>query len=465
MSDKLWEGRFTEHTDRAVELFTSSIDVDKRLYAYDIQGSIAHCRMLAKASIITQEESTRLIEGLGIIQQEIQRGDFEYDHSLEDIHMHIETRLFQLVGKTAQKLHTARSRNDQVALDSRMYLRDHTRAIIRLLLRLQETLVRLAENTMDVIMPGYTHLQRAQPVLLAHHFLAYYEMFQRDADRFADCLKRMDVMPLGAAALAGTTYPIDRSVTASLLHFSEISENSMDAVSDRDFMLEFLSAASICMVHFSRLSEEMILWSTQEFGFIELPDSFATGSSIMPQKKNPDVAELVRGKTGRIFGNLIALLTLMKSLPMAYNRDMQEDKPPVFDTIDTLSACIDIYIRMLPLIRFRRDRMLTATSTGFINATDLADYLVVHGVPFREAHGCVGRAVGYALSQEKELHELTLIELQSFSPVIGEDVFQVLTPESMINRRISYGGTAADNVRRAITHAAERIRQAECRYP
>ncbi|HSO66393.1 MAG TPA: argininosuccinate lyase, partial [Desulfatirhabdiaceae bacterium] len=344
-----------------------------------------------------------------------------------------------------------------VAVDIRMYLRDETRTVMRLLVGFQETLVALAETNMDVIMPGYTHLQRAQPVLLAHHWMAYYEMFRRDFERFSDCHNRMNVMPLGSAALAGTTYPIDRSVTAAYLDFPEISENSMDAVSDRDFMMEFMSCASICMVHFSRLSEEMILWSTSEFGFIELPDSFATGSSIMPQKKNPDVAELVRGKTGRVFGNLIALLTLMKSLPMAYNRDMQEDKPPLFDTVDTLNACIDIYTRMLPLIRIHRKRMLQATRTGFINATDLADYLVMRGVTFREAHGFVGRAVSYALSHQKELHDLTLDELKSFSPVISGDVFAILTPEQMVNRRTSYGGTATQNVKQAIQNAKIRL--------
>ncbi|MGD9972309.1 MAG: argininosuccinate lyase [Desulfatirhabdiaceae bacterium] len=457
MSDKPWDGRFTERTDRSVEVFTSSIDVDKRLYAYDIEGSIAHCRMLAQASIITDDESSQLIEGLGIIKREIQRGQFEFDHGLEDIHMHIETRLFQLVGKTAQKLHTARSRNDQVAVDIRMYLRDETRTVMSLLLVLQETLVTLAETHMSVIMPGYTHLQRAQPVLLSHHWMAYYEMFRRDFERFRDCHGRINVMPLGSAALAGTTYPIDRTVTAAYLDFPAISENSMDAVSDRDFMMEFMSCASICMVHFSRLSEEMILWSSSEFKFIDLPDSFATGSSIMPQKKNPDVPELVRGKTGRVFGNLLALLTLMKSLPMAYNRDMQEDKPPVFDTVDTLKACIDIYIRMLPLIHVHRKQMLDATLSGFINATDLADYLVMRGVTFREAHGCVGRAVNFALSHQKELHQLTLDELKSFSSVISEDVFAILTPEQMVNRRTSLGGTASKNVNQAIQNAKSRL--------
>ena len=393
MIEKPWEGRFADKTDRSVELFTSSIDVDKRLYAYDIDGSIAHCRMLAHVSIITHEEAEKLIEGLGAIKREIQRGKFLFNHGLEDIHMHIETRLFQEVGKIAQKLHTARSRNDQVALDSRMYLREETRSIVRLLDGLNTVLVSLAEENLDVIMPGYTHLQRAQPVLLSHHLMAYFEMFSRDRARFCDALNRINVLPLGSAALAGTTYPIDRQYTADLLQFPEVSANSIDAVSDRDFMLEFLSCASIAMVHFSRLSEEMILWSSAEFGFIGLPDAFSTGSSIMPQKKNPDVPELVRGKAGRVFGDLFAMLTLMKSLPLAYNRDMQEDKPAVFDAVDTLKACIEIYTAMLPRLKINREILYQATTTGFLNATDLADYLVARGMTFRESHSCVGKAV------------------------------------------------------------------------
>ncbi|MBW2144315.1 MAG: argininosuccinate lyase, partial [Deltaproteobacteria bacterium] len=344
MSEKLWAGsRFTEKTSRSVERFTSSIQVDKRLYAYDIAGSIAHCKMLAKCGVITEEDAFELTLGLGNIKRKIERGQLEYDDSLEDIHMHIEARLLQEVGKVALKLHTARSRNDQVALDVRMYLRKETADLIRGLARLREQIVFLAKENTDVILPGYTHMQRAQPVLLAHHLMAYYEMFKRDAERFADCLVRINVMPLGTAALAGTTYPIDRQYVAELLDFPAVSTNSMDTVADRDFIMEFLSAAGICMLHFSRISEEMILWSTSEFGFIALSDAFSTGSSIMPQKKNPDIPELVRGKTGRVIGNLIAMMTIMKSLPMAYNRDLQEDKEPLFDTVDTLSACVDIY--------------------------------------------------------------------------------------------------------------------------
>ncbi|MDO9109077.1 MAG: argininosuccinate lyase, partial [Desulfatirhabdiaceae bacterium] len=454
--------RFAEKSARSFEFITSSIDVDKRLYAYDVDGSIAHCQMLAKASIITHEEAEKLIEGLGAIKREIQRGKFLFDHGLEDIHMHIETRLFQEVGKVAQKLHTARSRNDQVALDSRMYLREETRNIIRLLDALNAAIVSLAAENLEVIMPGYTHLQRAQPVLLSHHLMAYFEMFSRDRARFCDGLKRINVLPLGSAALAGTTYPIDREYTARLLQFPEVSANSIDSVSDRDFMLEFLSCASIAMVHFSRLSEEMILWSSSEFGFIGLPDAFSTGSSIMPQKKNPDVPELVRGKTGRVFGDLFALLTLMKSLPLAYNRDMQEDKPAVFDAVDTLKACIEIYTAMLPRLKINREILYQATTTGFLNATDLADYLVTKGMTFRESHSCVGKAVGYASSRKKELHELTLEEMKSFSTLIAEDIFGILTPEAMINRRTSFGGTAQENVQAAIQAARLRLSEAVC---
>jgi argininosuccinate lyase len=457
MAEKPWDGRFAEKTDKHVEAFTASIAYDHRLYPYDIDGSIAHCRMLAKVGVITDEESVQLVEGLGTIKRELDRGEFAFDDSLEDIHMHIEARLLQVAGKVAQKLHTARSRNDQVALDVRMYLRDETRRTIDLLHRLRTVLVDLANDHLDVIMPGYTHTQRAQPVLFAHHMLAYYEMVSRDHARFCDCLKRINVMPLGAAALAGTTYPIDRNYAAQLLDFPQISPNSMDAVSDRDFAMEFLSAASITMVHLSRLSEELVLWSTTEFGFITLADAFATGSSIMPQKKNPDIPEIVRGKTGRVFGSLMALLTLMKSLPMAYNRDMQEDKEPLFDAVDTLKACLHINIQMLPRITVNRETMCKAASVGFLNATDMADYLVNQGMPFRKAHACVGSAVAYALDKRKELDQLSLDELKQFSPLIKADIFDHLTLESMINRRRSAGGTATENVIRAIADARKAL--------
>ena len=453
MAEKPWDGRFAEKTDKSVEAFTASIAYDRRLYPYDIAGSIAHCRMLAKVGVISDEEAAQLVEGLGTIKRELDRGEFTFDDSLEDIHMHVEARLLQVVGKVAQKLHTARSRNDQVALDVRMYLREETRRIMDLLQTLRRVLVDLAAGYPDVIMPGYTHTQRAQPVLFAHHMMAYYEMFTRDQARFGDCLKRIDVMPLGAAALAGTTYPIDPAYTAKLLEFSRISPNSMDAVADRDFALEFLSAASIAMVHLSRLSEELVLWSTAEFGFITLADAFATGSSIMPQKKNPDIPELVRGKTGRVVGALVALTTLMKSLPMAYNRDMQEDKEPLFDAVDTLKACLHINCQMLPRITVNRETMRRAASVGFLNATDMADYLVNQGVPFRKAHACVGKAVAYALDHGKELDQLTLDELKPFSPLIKADIFEHLTLEHMVDRRSSPGATASGNVARAIADA------------
>ncbi len=457
MAEKPWDGRFSEKTDKSVEAFTASIAYDRRLYPYDITGSIAHCRMLAKVGIITDEEASGLVEGLGTIKRELDRGEFIFDDSLEDIHMHIEARLLQVAGKVAQKLHTARSRNDQVALDVRMYLRDETHRTIDLLQTLRTVLVDLANGHQDVVMPGYTHTQRAQPVLFAHHMMAYYEMFTRDQARFSDCLDRINVMPLGAAALAGTTYPIDRGYVAELLDFPRISLNSMDAVSDRDFAMEFLAAASICMVHLSRLSEELVLWSTSEFGFITLSDAFATGSSIMPQKKNPDVPEIVRGKTGRVFGSLIALLTLMKSLPMSYNRDMQEDKEPLFDAADTIKACLSINIQMIPRITVNREILRKAASVGFLNATDMADYLVNQGMPFRKAHACVGGAVAYALDKGKELDQLTLDELKSFSPLIKADIFDHLTLEVMIDRRQSLGGTATENVARAIAEARKAL--------
>ena len=457
MTEKPWGGRFSEKTDRSVEVFTSSIDVDKRLYAYDIEGSIAHCSMLAKQSIITEEDASLIIQGLGEIKREIERGKFRFDEGLEDIHMHIESRLLQVAGKVAQKLHTARSRNDQVVLDVRMYLRDETAKIIKSLLNLKKAILLVANANIDTILPGYTHLQRAQPVLLAHHMMAYYEMFLRDANRFRDCLKRINIMPLGSGALAGTTFQIDRNYTAKLLGFKEVSKNSIDSVSDRDFIIEFLSAASICMMHFSRLSEELILWSTSEFGFIELPDSFATGSSIMPQKKNPDVPELIRGKTGRVFGNLMAILSIMKSLPLAYNRDMQEDKEPLFDTVDILKACIDICSSMLPRLKINKEAMHKAATQGFLNATDLADYLVTAGMPFRQAHTCAGKAVSYALDKDKELHELTLKELKFFSTLIKKDIFNILSIDQMINRRKSFGGTAKENVMAAIQEAEKSL--------
>ncbi len=457
MSEKPWDGRFAERTDRNVESFTSSVAFDRRLYRYDIEGSIAHCRMLAKQSIISKEEASEIVEGLGRIARDVERGSFQFDDALEDVHMNIEGRLASEVGNVAQKLHTARSRNDQVALDVRMYLRDEVGIILQSLTAFRRALVRFADEHIDVIMPGYTHLQRAQPVLLSHHLMAYYEMLTRDRNRFKDGLKRINVMPLGSAALAGTTYPVDMAYTAELLNFPEVSANSMDAVSSRDFIMEFLAAASICMVHLSRLSEELILWSSSEFRFVEIPDAFATGSSIMPQKKNPDVLELIRGKAGRVFGNLMALLAVMKGLPLTYNRDMQEDKEPLFDTVDTVKGCLEIYERLLPRLKVNRATMEKAVVKGFLNATDVADYLVTKGMAFREAHRCTGELVRHALRQNKELHELSLNELEKFSILFAEDIFELLKPEQMVNRRLSAGGTARQNVVRAIQKAKKAI--------
>jgi argininosuccinate lyase len=459
MSEKLWAGRFKEKTAKTVEKFTASIDVDRRLYAYDIQGSIAHCRTLAKAAIISDAEAAELIAGLEKIQQEIERGKLPYSDALEDIHTHIETRLAELVGKVAHKLHTARSRNDQVALDVRLYLRETVMAIREHLFTLRSALVELAKRHTATVLPGYTHLQRAQPILLAHHLMAYYEMFSRDSDRMQDCLARINVMPLGSAALAGTPHPIDREYTAELLGFEKVSANSIDSVSDRDFVIEFLSAAAVCMMHLSRLSEELILWSSAEFAFIELPDAFATGSSIMPQKKNPDVAELIRGKSGRVFGNLMAMLTLMKSLPLSYNRDMQEDKTLLFDAADTLTACLEIYIQMLPHIEINKAAMQKAAGSGYLNATDMADYLATKGMPFREAHRCVGQIVGYAMGLEKEIHELSLKELQQYAPQVDDDIFEYLGTQRMIDRRAATGGTATQTVKAAIQAAERKLKK------
>jgi argininosuccinate lyase len=453
MTGKPWDGRFEGETDRRVEAFTSSISIDSRLYRYDIQGSAAHCRMLARCGIVSEKDAEKLVEGLEKVRGEIERGEFVYDDRLEDIHMHIEDRLRQIVGQVASRLHTARSRNDQVALDLRLYLRDAIDRTLHLLHRVRSRFVEAAERNLDVVLPGYTHLQRAQPVLLAHHLLAYYEMFTRDAERFREGRVRTDVMPLGAAALAGTTYPIDRQYTAQLLGFSRVSENSMDTVADRDFGIEFLASASLCMVHLSRLSEELVLWSSGEFAFLEMPDAFATGSSIMPQKKNPDIPELIRGKAGSVFGHLTAMLCTMKALPLTYNRDMQEDKKPLFETVDTLSACLDIVAAMLPELRFNSRRMRRAAAAGYLNATDLADYLVAKGMPFREAHGCVGRAVSYALEKGRELDQLSFDELRSFSDLVGDDVYDALSLEQVVNRRESQGGTARANVASAIERA------------
>jgi argininosuccinate lyase len=447
---KAWSGRFSEETEKSVEMFTSSIPFDRRLWKYDIQGSIAHAMMLKKQKIIPSKNADSIIRSLKKIKKEIESGNFVFRDEFEDVHMNIEYALIRKTGTAGKMLHTARSRNDQVALDLRLYLRDEIQVIIDLIVKFQKVLVKAAERHIDIIMPGYTHLQKAQPVLLAHHLLAYFEMLERDHGRLHDCLKRVNVFPLGSCAMAGTTLPIDRKYTAKILKFPEISQNSIDAVSDRDFVVEFLSSSSLLMVHLSRFSEELVLWASEEFGFIELPDSFSTGSSIMPQKKNPDVLELVRGKTGRVLGDLMSILVVLKGLPLAYNRDMQEDKEPLFDTVDTLKACLSILIKMIPRIKFNKDVMAWAASNGFMTATDLAEYLVSKGVPFREAHMITGKAVSYCLKKGIRIEELGLSDLKRFSKAIDNDVYKYITTEASVNRRISHGGTARSNVLKRI---------------
>jgi len=443
---KPWSGRFTHKTSGIVESFTESISFDKRLWKHDIRGSIAHAKMLAKQGIIPAKDADAIVKGLLEISAEIESGKFRFRQELEDIHMNIEAELARKIGPAGKKLHTARSRNDQVALDIRLYLREETEDIISKILQFQKTLLLIAENHIDTIMPGYTHLQRAQPVLLSHHLLAYMEMIERDKSRFADSLKRLNVLPLGACALAGTTLPSDRTFVARELGFKTVSANSIDTVSDRDFAVEFLSCACICIMHLSRLAEELVLWSTEEFRFIEISDEFTTGSSIMPQKKNPDVAELIRGKTGRVYGNLMSLLTLMKGLPLSYNRDMQEDKIPLFDTVDTLKICLEIINAMFPGITFNKKRMSATAGEGYSTATDIAEYLVRKGVPFREAHEITGRIVLHCIKKNIGLHELDLKELKAFSQAISKDIFPCLEPAASVRERSSYGGTSPSQV-------------------
>ncbi len=447
---KLWGGRFAAGTADSVEAFTASIEVDARLYRHDIMGSIAHTKMLAKQRIIPAGDARKIVRGLQTIQREIDGRKFKFSQADEDIHMNIERRLTELIGPAGGKLHTARSRNDQVALDMRLFLRDEVGLILDGVKALRQELAKAARTYLDVIMPGYTHLQRAQPVLFSHHLLAYFDMFERDGERFNECLARINVLPLGSGALAGTTFPIDRAYVAKLLGFQRISKNSIDAVSDRDFLLEFLAAAAILFVHLSRLAEEFVLWSTQEFGFIELPDGYCTGSSMMPQKKNPDVPELIRGKTGRVFGHLQALLTIMKGLPLAYNRDLQEDKIPLFDTVDTVKSCVKIMREVIAGMKVHRARMLNAVRDGFMNATDLADYLVEHGLAFRVAHEVAGKVVQFCLAHGKRIEELTLVELKRFSGRFENNVYGYLSAEAVIERRRAVGGTARRNVVRRL---------------
>ncbi|MBK1693643.1 argininosuccinate lyase [Chromatium weissei] len=458
---KPWAGRFNAPTDAFVEAFTASVAFDQRLYRYDIQGSIAHATMLAQQGILTAAERDAIINGLQAVQAEIDAGTFNWLIELEDVHMNIETALTAKIGEAGKKLHTGRSRNDQVATDVRLWLRDEIDVIRLEIKRLQTALLDLAEREADTILPGFTHLQVAQPITFGHHLLAWFEMLDRDCERFTDCRRRLNVMPLGAAALAGTTYSIDRQYTAQLLGFDRPAENSLDAVSDRDFAIEFTAAAAILMMHLSRYSEELILWSSAQFNFIELSDSFCTGSSIMPQKKNPDVPELVRGKSGRIFGHLMGLLTLMKSQPLAYNKDNQEDKEPLFDTVDNLKGSLRVYADMMGNITCHHERMRTAAKQGFSTATDLADYLVRAGIAFRDAHEIVGKAVAFGVREKRDLAELTLAELQQFSAAIQANVFSVLTLEGSVAARDHFGGTAPNQVRAAIVRARARLNTTE----
>jgi argininosuccinate lyase len=450
MAEKPWGGRFEGKTEKTVEEFTTSLAFDRRLYRQDIAGSMAHARMLAARGIITPAEGEQIVQGLAEIQREMEAGEFDFDPSLEDIHMAVEARLTAKIGEVGRKLHTARSRNDQVALDVRLYLVQEVETLVAALHGLRRAGLRLAHQHRDVIMPGYTHMQRAQPILFAHHLLAYDEMWRRDVMRLTESLARIKVSPLGAGALAGTTFAIDPQYVASQLGFPEVFRNSLDAVSDRDFILEFLSHAGIIMVHLSRLAEELILWSSSEFGFVALPDAYATGSSIMPQKKNPDVPELIRGKTGRVAGHLMGVLMTMKGLPLAYNRDLQEDKEPLFDTVDTVQASVQLMTGVLENLTVRPDRMAAALQGGFLTATDMAEYLVTRGVPFRTAHEQVGHTVRYAETQGKELWDLTLTEIKQFAPLAEVDIFDWLKIENSVARRQSPGGTAPERVNEAL---------------
>ncbi|MFP7753923.1 argininosuccinate lyase [Thermodesulfobacteriota bacterium B35] len=456
-STKLWGGRFAEGTAASVEAFTASIQYDARLYRYDIMGSMVHARMLARQGLISGEERDAILAGLAGIRDEIEAGTFAFRPELEDIHMNIEKALTDRIGPAGAKLHTARSRNDQVALDMRLYLRDEGRELDRLLAALQEAFVRLARRYLGVVMPGYTHLQRAQPVLLSHHLLAYYEMFGRDRDRIADWGRRMNVLPLGAAAMAGTGLPIDREWVAAELGFAAVSANSMDTVSDRDFVLELLFCLNLTQLHLSRLAEELVLWSSKEFEFVQIGDRYCTGSSIMPQKKNPDIPELIRGKSGRVTGALVSLLVTVKGLPLTYNRDLQEDKEPVFDALDTVKASLAITAELLANTVFDKDRLLQATHGGFMTATDLADYLVRRNMPFREAHGVVGRIVAHCQERGIELADMTLEEMQRFSDLIEADVFDVLSVQGSVNSRVSTGGTAQAQVEEALRRAEQQL--------
>jgi len=456
---QMWGGRFAESTSALVEKFSESVSFDARLYRQDIRGSQAHAKMLGKVGVLAADDVQKIVSGLDTILAEIEAGRFEWSEKLEDVHMNIEARLTEAIGDAGKRLHTGRSRNDQVATDLRLYVRDVIDELLTLIDRVADGLLDLAEREADSVMPGFTHLQIAQPVTFGHHMLAWREQMLRDRSRLVDCRKRMNLLPLGSAALAGTVYPIDRHYVAELLGFDGVTENSLDTVSDRDFAIEFCAAASLILIHLSRWSEELILWSTPMFAFVNLPDRFCTGSSIMPQKKNPDVPELVRGKTGRVIGNLNALLVLMKGQPLAYNRDNQEDKPPLFDTVDTVSICLQVYAEMIPAIEVRRDNCRAAAAKGFSTATDLADYLVNKGLPFRDAHHAVGSTVAFAQKKGCDISELSLDELRQFSALIGDDVYARITLEGSLAARNHYGATSPAQVRAAIARARAAIRQ------
>lgn len=459
MSDKLWGGRFTKNASEAATAFNASISFDQKMYREDIAGSRAHAAMLAKQGIITPEDQKAIDEGLQSILEDIEAGNIEFSIDNEDIHMNIESILTERIGEPGKRLHTARSRNDQVAVDFRLWTKSAARSIQEDIRTLLTSILTIARANRNTVMPGYTHLQRAQPVTLAYHMMAYFQMFRRDYSRFADMIERMDESPLGAGALAGTTYETDRRFEAEQLGFRGICENAMDAVSDRDYALEFLSNASICMMHLSRFCEELILWSSSEFHFIEIDDAYSTGSSIMPQKKNPDMAELIRGKTGRVYGDMITLFTIMKGLPLAYNKDMQEDKPPVFDAAETLSDCIRIFADMLDTMTVKPDVMNLAAGSGFMNATDAADYLVAKGLPFREAHAVIGELVLYCITHGKSLESLRLEQLQDFSPLFEKDIYEHIDLRACIKAKKSEGSTSFESVDRMIGTAEEYLKQ------
>lgn len=454
---KQWGGRFEEKTDPVVESFTASVQYDSRLTIYDIQASIAHAQMLGKQKIIPQKDAQKIVQGLESIRKEVEQGKFVWNPALEDVHTNIEHALIQQVGDCGKKLHTARSRNDQVATDVRLWTRAQIDIIIELITQFQKSLIEFAELHLDIVIPGFTHLQPAQPVLLAHHLLAYFEMFQRDKQRFQELRPRVNTLPLGATALAGTPHPIDPQFVAEQLGFERLCANSMDAVSDRDFLIEFCSNSALLMMHLSRWCEELVIWSSPLFGFIEIGDAFTTGSSIMPQKKNPDVAELVRGKSGRVYGHLFSLLTLMKSLPLTYNRDMQEDKEAVFDTADTIENSLLICAKMVKSIKVNKENIQRALDLGYMEATDLADYLVEKGVSFRDAHSIIGKIVLYAIKNRKPLRELSLNEYKCFSSLFGKDIFTILQPLTIVKRRNSHGGTSPSQVKKALQKAKKQI--------